>query len=121
MIIKSTPEQARWYINEGYQGETDATKKIRIEPGKYNVKINKMGYQDFTGEVIIKADEISEISIPLRVIQYGLTVNTTPSDAKVAIMNIKPRYYDGIKLKPGNYRAVQSKYYNKLIYVQVSC
>ncbi|WP_051249761.1 hypothetical protein [Maridesulfovibrio zosterae] len=36
--------------------------------------------------------------------KYGsLHVETYPEDAKVQIMNIKPRYYDGIKLKKGTY------------------
>ncbi len=34
---------------------------------------------------------------------FNLTVNTNPSDAKVYITNIKPRYYDGIRLKKGSY------------------
>jgi len=34
---------------------------------------------------------------------YSLTINTQPSDATVQITNIKPKYYDGIKLKPNKY------------------
>ena len=37
-------------------------------------------------------------------VNYALTIKTTPSNAVVKIMNIKPSYYDGIKLKSGNYR-----------------
>ena len=36
-------------------------------------------------------------------------VNTQPSDAKVRIMNIKPKYRDGMKLKPGAYDIEVSK------------
>ncbi len=36
--------------------------------------------------------------------QYTLTVKTTPHNATVKIMNIKPSYEDGILLKEGNYR-----------------
>lgn len=35
---------------------------------------------------------------------YSLIIETNPSDAKVYIMNIKPEYYDGIKLKEGYYK-----------------
>lgn len=35
--------------------------------------------------------------------KYGLTVRTVPSNAKVSITNIKPRYTDGIQLVPGTY------------------
>ena len=34
---------------------------------------------------------------------FSLTINTTPRDARVYITNIKPKYYDGIKLKKGTY------------------
>jgi len=40
---------------------------------------------------------------------FSLTINQTPSDAKVSITNIKPRYYDGIRLKKGIYNIKVSK------------
>ncbi len=44
----------------------------------------------------------SQFTLPAS--QYALTVKTTPRDATVKIMNIKPSYQDGIQLKEGNYR-----------------
>lgn len=46
---------------------------------------------------------------------YSLTVKTKPANADVKIMNIKPRYKDGIRLKPGQYviKAQHSYYKNK--------
>ena len=41
--------------------------------------------------------------------KYSLTIKPTPSDARVQIMNIKPKYYDGIKLKKGKYDIRVSK------------
>ena len=40
---------------------------------------------------------------------FTLTINTTPYNAKVSITNIKPKYYDGIKLKKGKYSIKVSK------------
>ena len=40
---------------------------------------------------------------------FALTITTTPSDATVQIMNIKPKYYDGINLKKGEYIVKISK------------
>ncbi|MDR2790333.1 MAG: PEGA domain-containing protein [Campylobacteraceae bacterium] len=34
---------------------------------------------------------------------YSLTIGVTPRDAAVKILNIKPKYYDGIKLERGDY------------------
>jgi len=36
--------------------------------------------------------------------KYSLSINTTPSNAKVYIMGIKPRYKNGIKLEKGAYK-----------------
>jgi len=41
--------------------------------------------------------------------KYSLTIKTIPFNAKVQIMNIKPKYYDGIKLKNGKYDIRVSK------------
>jgi uncharacterized membrane protein YhaH (DUF805 family) len=40
---------------------------------------------------------------------YSLTINTVPSNATVRILNIKPKYYDGIKLKKGKYHIAVTK------------
>ena len=40
---------------------------------------------------------------------FSLTINPSPSDAKVSITNIQPRYYDGIRLKKGTYNINVSK------------
>ncbi len=41
--------------------------------------------------------------------KYALTIIPTPSDAKVQITNIKPRYEDGMRLKRGTYKIKVSK------------
>jgi len=40
---------------------------------------------------------------------YSLTINTTPYDAKVRILNIQPKYQHGIKLEKGSYHIEVSK------------
>jgi murein DD-endopeptidase MepM/ murein hydrolase activator NlpD len=41
--------------------------------------------------------------------KYSLTVNATPSDSRIRIMNIGPKYFPSIKLKPGNYDILVEK------------
>ena len=48
-----------------------------------------------------------KIVIPIK--KFSLSVQTTPSDARVRILNIKPKYHDGIKLKKGKYHIEVSK------------
>ena len=38
-----------------------------------------------------------------QITKYSLNIITTPKDAQVSILNIKQKYYDGIKLKKGKY------------------
>jgi hypothetical protein len=49
--------------------------------------------------------------------EYALHVNTEPSDAKVYITNIKPRYHDDIMLVPGVYKikVVRNGYHTKRV------
>jgi hypothetical protein len=50
---------------------------------------------------------------------YSLNIVTTPEDARVQIMNIKPKYYDGIRLRPGRYTMRVSKpgYHTENFYI----
>ena len=45
----------------------------------------------------------SKATIPDKNKNYSLTVRRTPKTARVRILNIKPKYQDGIKLKKGKY------------------
>ena len=40
---------------------------------------------------------------------YSLTVEANPSDATIKIMNIKPKYHDGIRLQAGSYDLLVQK------------
>ncbi len=53
--------------------------------------------------------------------KYSLTISTTPSDAKVYLMGIKPRYRDGIELVKGNYRVkvIAEGYKKKVVTVSL--
>jgi hypothetical protein len=50
----------------------------------------------------ILREENKTIITPIK--KFSLTINTIPSKARVRILNIKPKYYDGMKLKEENYR-----------------
>lgn len=57
--------------------------------------------EDTTTEVQTPVEEIVDV--------ISLTVATQPSDARVRIMNIKPKYESGIELKEGKYDIEVSK------------
>jgi uncharacterized protein (TIGR02145 family) len=82
-------------------------------------------YNDFVGDFFFvlptqsagkaPVDESNYDFVTVKPTEFSLTVNTTPSSAKVSITNIKTVYHDGIRLKPGNYNIAVSKegYYPK--------
>jgi len=53
--------------------------------------------------------------------KYRLTVNATPSDSRIRVMNIKPKYRHGIALKPGKYdiKVTRSGYESKRWWVEI--
>jgi len=85
---------------------------IKLKPGKYDVEVSKEGFHTyrrwFTIEKKDKTIEVNLNIIPEKN-KFSFTVKTKPVDATVRLMNIKPRYKDGIKLKPGKYDVEVSK------------
>jgi len=53
----------------------------------------------------VKASPQARKKRPRRILA-SLTVRTDPPDARVRVLNIKPRYHDGIRLAPGSYRTI---------------
>lgn len=55
-------------------------------------------------------------------VRYKLTINTKPEKARVRILNIKPRYRDGIALKADNYHISVSAdgYFSKTFWVALT-
>lgn len=87
--------------------------------GNYRIQVSSYGYKTKTEWINLVEDTNKYIALssdkPVikkkeAVEMYPLTINTIPSDAKVQIMNINPKYYDGIMLKKGIYNIRVSKY-----------
>ena len=57
----------------------------------------------------LRQDEAARQQAELEQAGYGLTVQATPSDATIRILNIGPRYSPGMVLKPGKYHVEVSK------------
>ncbi len=87
---------------------------MALKPGAYELKIEKPGYETVETTVQLKAGQDNTFSYTLQQSDAAqaeappagagtLTVKTTPPDATVRIMNIRPKYEDGIVLKPGDY------------------
>jgi cell division protein FtsB len=79
---------------------------MELEPGKYHVQVSSEGYETQRGSVELGLGEKRRISFELEKIIpkiARLRVETFPEDATVRILNIKPRFSQGMELEPGSY------------------
>ncbi len=73
------------YLNDK---EYSATESNLLEYGTYNIKATKEGYQDYTGQVTIDADENSfNINMVKAQQTASVTLNAVPADAVIYINN----------------------------------
>jgi len=87
---------------------------IRLKPGKYDILVKRKGYKTWRKWVkIVDFDlvidlplERSDSKVPPSKVNnglYSLTVKAKPANSTIKIMNIRPKYQAGIRLKPGKY------------------
>ena len=80
---------------------------MRVPAGDYFVEVIKEGYNTWREKVsVVDADVMLTAKLvkrPRKGNKLALTVRTDPPEARVRIMNIVPKYKDGILLTPGRY------------------
>ena len=80
---------------------------MRVAEGQYRLTASREGYvpesRSFavSGETTVEIRLRPEVSLPAAA---AFTVETEPADARVRILNIVPRYRDGMALETGEYR-----------------
>jgi HSP20 family molecular chaperone IbpA len=89
---------------------------ILLKPDNYHLRVDKNGFETWDNWITVEKQD-KTITVSLESVneaanatqdrskgeRYALIVNVSPSDARVRIMNIDPKYHDGILLKPGEY------------------
>ncbi|MGN7613956.1 hypothetical protein ACQZV8_17950 [Magnetococcales bacterium HHB-1] len=84
---------------------------IALPPGRYHVDVSLAGYNRLRQWITMGK---SDLSIPLELFsvnaannnqggKYALYINPTPAEARIRILNIRPRYQHGMRLGAGNY------------------
>ncbi|MCF8108302.1 MAG: SUMF1/EgtB/PvdO family nonheme iron enzyme [Desulfohalobiaceae bacterium] len=104
LLVWTEPEGAVVYVEGRRQGQAPV-KVSGLKPDTYRVEARKEKYISESRPVRVAGGETTEITLRLPPVKEvgRLYVNPTPSDARVRIMNIVPKYHDGIELKPGEY------------------
>lgn len=114
-IEKELKELKRKNEEEKLQKEREEENRIKEElrKEKKRLEAKKIALEKLAREEATKKAELLRVKeekerlekerIANEKKKYTLTINPTPSDAKVYIMNIKPKYKEGMKLKKGRY------------------
>lgn len=107
--VRSDIPQARWYLDDLYAGRTPDIMQ-NIVPGTHRVTVKEKGYQPYSELIRVNAGQTVHIDARLGSAHISsnapmgrLFVKTEPINATIRIMNIKPRFRQGITLSPGSY------------------
>ncbi len=109
IFLSSTPSAAKIYLDNKYQGITPQTLS-NLNPGTYQLRLTKSGYQDWQQEVTVSFDKTVEIFVYLAPLSSALgeiKLTSTPSSAKVFLdagqyMGKTPLTID--KVSPGKHK-----------------
>jgi len=105
--ISSTPSNAKVYIKNEYKGVTPL--KLKMNPGEYNIRIEKEGYESYAQTVELSPGGSKSISINLNLKKAELSISSNPN-ASVYINN-DPRGNTPFKIEldPREYTIVIKK------------
>jgi len=103
--LSVTPSDADIKIN----GQSYQSGKTELIPGKYRISISKSGYLSQEEEITVELGETITLSYTLVEDVGTLSLQITPSDAKVEINKREYSHSAPIKLSPGTYKIEVSK------------
>ncbi len=107
--IQSNIPQASWYLDGIYAGRTPDEMK-NVPPGTHRITIKAKGHYKWTeminmvsGKLLVIHADIDSENLKIDAQHGRLYVDVYPSNAQVKIMNIRPKYSQGMPLSPGSY------------------
>ena len=105
LAVTTDPEGATLRLYR--DGEPEVAGKggdtFTLAPGAWKIEATAEHRETVVVDVKLRSGEIAKKSLFLPHREYSLTVNPTPTDARVRIMNIQQVYEDGILLWAGRY------------------
>jgi len=105
LSVESNVSGAKVFVDGRYIGTTNLS-GIKISPGEHRVRVEKDGYEPYLKRVRFKSGRSMSLTVFLdkrTAPKSSLNVYTNPNDAKVRILNIGQKFYQGIELKSGRY------------------
>ena len=109
LVIKSNPENARVTI-DGVVHEKPTPSTYEISAGNHSIRIQRKAYRDWTGEVEVKASDITEIEKTLVADFAEVKITTSPAEAEIRIngKRMGTGSYSKKQQPAGGYRLVVS-------------
>jgi hypothetical protein len=92
-------------VDTSYVGTTNLS-DIKIPPGEHKVCVEKDGYEPYSKKVGFRSGRSMSLTVildPKIPPKSNLYVDTDPNGAKVRILNIDQKFYQGMALKSGRY------------------
>jgi len=103
--VTGTPQGAKVYFKGYYVGTVPIELKD-LEPGTYELRVVQDGYEPWEKRLEVKKGETvkAEATLLAPGAKKGrLYVDAEPSGATVKVLNIGPRFYQGMELESGRY------------------
>ncbi len=107
LVVDSDPPGARIRLNGGDVGNTPITIP-QLAGGNYTLQADKAGFAGESKKLFLIAGQKRTVKLILDPLNaapqtHPFTIETTPTNARVRIMNINPRYQGGMELADGDY------------------
>ncbi len=114
--LKCNVSGARVFV-DGREMGTTPLPRLALSPGEHRIRVEKEGYDPFKEWVNLHRSRHISLDIGLnkqRPRKGHIFVETEPEEAKVRILNIHPKFYQGMELAPGRYHVeVSARGYKK--------
>jgi len=101
--IDSEPPGAVWYLDQTHQGRTPA-KIAAVAAGDHWVRLELDGYETALYQVTVRPGQLTRLNEALAPDGAYLTIEVTPADARVQVMDVVAAYRPGMVLVPGRHR-----------------
>lgn len=103
--VKANVNRAVVFVDSRKAGQTPL-EGYAVKPGSHRIVVEKAGYETYRDTVQIEKGRVLSLRVMLKAAtprKARLYVDTEPSNATVRILNIGPRFYQGIEMDPGRY------------------
>ena len=123
LSVESNVKGARVLVDGRYIGSTDLS-SIKVSTGEHRIRVEKDGYEAYVKRMNFEKGRSMSMFVdlnPKTPSKGRIYIDTQPGDAKVRILNIGPRFSQGMDLEAGRYHVEVSAsgYETKKVWVSL--